>query len=217
MSTAAEQQRAAQERIARRNARARARRAAQNASERRARLPRRAQPQSAPRGVGVMTASLHTLTPIERFWSKVEKTEGHWLWRGYITPSGWCRADVGRVARGPERRTRSARLLAWELTVGPLGSDRTLRRVCDEPLCIRPACHRRTWDREPLPLDLPPPEPPALPPRELPWLPPLRLAQLRWEYDLGTRPSLLAARFELDKRDVERLARGEAPRRGQAS
>ena len=149
---------------------------------------------------------------IARFWDKVEKTPAHWYWRGYRARSGAMPVFLGKD--GHARRTMQAQLLAWQLTRGPLG-DRQLRRICPEPLCIRPACHRRTWDWHPEPLTLPPPEPAtpapdALPP--LPWLSPLTLARI---YHMSrcnairASPATIARLVNLTETDVARILAGE--------
>lgn len=160
-----------------------------------------------------MSRRLTSAEQLARFWQRVEQTPTHWLWRAPVTAEGQMRVYLG-ARSGPGRRSVAAQILAWTLTVGPLG-DRALRRICDEPLCIRPACHRRTWERQWLPRSLPPAEPPASPSpvaAPLPWLAPARLAELRWLADLGVRPERLATRFGLHPSAVARILRGEALR-----
>lgn len=60
------------------------------------------------------------------FWTKVEKTAGCWLWRGY-TWKGYGRSNgVG------------AHRVAYEELVGPIPSGLELDHLCREPLCVRP-------------------------------------------------------------------------------
>ena len=64
-----------------------------------------------------------------RFWSKVLKTDGCWIWIGAR------RNGYGRFGGSPYRY---AHRVAWELAHGPLES--TAVKVChhcDNPLCVR--------------------------------------------------------------------------------
>lgn len=49
----------------------------------------------------------------ERFWSKVEKTDGCWLWTGVIDKYGYGAITVHNVSKKAHR-------IAWELTNGPI-------------------------------------------------------------------------------------------------
>lgn len=66
----------------------------------------------------------------QRFWTKVNKTSGCWLWtagtiRGY-----------GQI--GINRRPSYAHRVAWELTHGPIPDGASVLHKCDVPLCVRP-------------------------------------------------------------------------------
>ena len=72
---------------------------------------------------------------IERFWSRINKTESCWLWTGYATHRGY-----GRV-RANGKLTRCHRL-AWILTNGPIPDGMEVMHNCpsgDNPLCCNPA------------------------------------------------------------------------------
>lgn len=74
----------------------------------------------------------------QRFWDRVEKTDGCWIWQGPAA-NGGPRFDV----RIDGRRSRlAAHVVAWELLVGPLPAGALLFRECDEEMCVRPE-HRR--------------------------------------------------------------------------
>lgn len=65
----------------------------------------------------------------ERFWAKVDKGEGCWLWRGVTN-----RPKI-QVANG--RPHQLAARLVWEWTYGPPGNFEVCHH-CDEPRCVRP-------------------------------------------------------------------------------
>lgn len=69
---------------------------------------------------------------VERFWSKVKKTRGCWLWiagknkRGY----GWFRDSNGE--------SRLAHRVSWELVNGVVPDGLLVLHTCDNPSCVRP-------------------------------------------------------------------------------
>lgn len=67
----------------------------------------------------------------ERFWAKVEKTDGCWLWQGYKTVMGYGRINVDGHAVGAHR-------VAYEMLVGPIPVALTLDHLCRNPGCVRP-------------------------------------------------------------------------------
>jgi hypothetical protein len=79
--------------------------------------------------VATNVANQHTpLT--ERFWSKVEKSDGCWSWQGAIGYYGY-----GVIRR--QYKIVLAHRVAYELTYGDAGDLDVLHR-CDNPLCVRP-------------------------------------------------------------------------------
>lgn len=79
----------------------------------------------------------------ERFWSRVHKTDGCWLWLGGGTPNGYGRFRVSDGQVGPHR-------FAYELLVGPIPEGLQIDHEChniavDQGLCAGGwACpHRR--------------------------------------------------------------------------
>lgn len=66
-----------------------------------------------------------------RFWSLVEKTGKHWLWRGPVVESG-------RLKFNFNSRNFSAKSVCWTLTRGPMKPNIQLRGDCGEPLCLDP-------------------------------------------------------------------------------
>jgi len=76
-----------------------------------------------------------------RLWTKVEKTETCWLWRG--ATNGVGRPGVGHgqisVTVGPYRKKRVyAHRLAWELAYGPVPEGMCVLHRCDIPNCVNP-------------------------------------------------------------------------------
>jgi DNA-binding CsgD family transcriptional regulator len=71
--------------------------------------------------------------PGDRFWAKVEKGPGCWIWTASTFRNGRGQFGIGG-------RNRQAHLVAWELVRGapPAGP---LRNVCGEARCVRPEHH----------------------------------------------------------------------------
>lgn len=73
----------------------------------------------------------------ERFWSKVEKTDGCWLWTGCVFTRGLgygqftMKTDLGSRPYGAHR-------VAWLLTYGTWPMQH-LMHSCDVPRCVNPA------------------------------------------------------------------------------
>lgn len=66
-----------------------------------------------------------------RFWAKVQKTDGCWLW------TGARRNGYGRFGARPHYRY--AHRVSWELAHGPLdGAHVKVCHRCDNPICVRP-------------------------------------------------------------------------------
>lgn len=68
---------------------------------------------------------------MERFWSKVEKTEGCWNWLGNITPIGYG----GFFLDGKNRR---AHRVAYELSIGPIPKGLVIDHLCRNRRCVNP-------------------------------------------------------------------------------
>lgn len=65
-------------------------------------------------------------TPTKRFWLRVKKTDGCWLWMGAIA------GRYGQMARKPAHR------FSWELHYGPIPNGLFACHTCDNKLCVRP-------------------------------------------------------------------------------
>lgn len=67
----------------------------------------------------------------ERFWSKVERTEGCWIWRGSYFSNGY-----GAFWRSGQNR--KANRVAWTLEKGEIPVGLYVCHRCDNPKCVRP-------------------------------------------------------------------------------
>lgn len=67
-----------------------------------------------------------------RFWSKVNKTDGCWLWIGATDRRYGSFSWSGR-------RLAKAHRISWELAHGPIPDGMCVLHRCDVPLCVRPA------------------------------------------------------------------------------
>lgn len=72
-----------------------------------------------------------TRDPLARFWTKVEKTETCWLWRGKITPNGYGSFSY-------RNRWYPAHRFLMETLRGSLPHHLFVCHACDNPLCVRP-------------------------------------------------------------------------------
>lgn len=76
---------------------------------------------------------------VTRFWAKVDKTDGCWLWDGKPNSDGYGRFRVWRDGRWTHVR---AHVWAWEQVHGPVPEGHTLdhvrRRGCHHKHCVRP-------------------------------------------------------------------------------
>lgn len=69
---------------------------------------------------------------MDRFWSKVEKTDTCWLWLGGKTPDGYGRFWL-------DGRNRPAHRVAYMWLVGEIQSGLQLDHLCRVHNCVRPA------------------------------------------------------------------------------
>jgi hypothetical protein len=72
----------------------------------------------------------------ERFWSKVNKTEGCWQWIAGKS------LGYGKFALVGEKKNRvevSAHRYSYELVNGPIGEGLEICHKCDNPCCVNPA------------------------------------------------------------------------------
>lgn len=82
----------------------------------------------------------------QRFWTRISKTENHWLWTGALDKDGYGTMSVHgddptSMAREDGKTTpRRAHRLSYELLVGPIGEkDLVLHKnECNTRACVRP-------------------------------------------------------------------------------
>jgi len=71
---------------------------------------------------------------VERFWSKVNKTEGCWFWTASTSKSGY-----GQLGSGGRPHTMlKAHRVSWELANGPIRDGLWVLHQCDNPICVNP-------------------------------------------------------------------------------
>lgn len=74
-----------------------------------------------------MQTAAPTLTLAERLWSKVQKTDGCWLYQG------------GKAAHGyGQFLSQRAHRVAWAVTYGPIPAGLHVCHRCDVAACVRP-------------------------------------------------------------------------------
>jgi hypothetical protein len=73
-----------------------------------------------------------TAAHAERFWAKVEKGEGCWLWRGSLTRDGYGQLRFAG-------RTHQAHRVAYTLLVGAIPDGLSLDHLCRVHRCVNPA------------------------------------------------------------------------------
>lgn len=67
-----------------------------------------------------------------KFWTKVEKSDGCWLWQGARIPEGYGQAVF-------DGRVQGAHRIAYQLLVGPIPAGLQLDHLCRTPQCVNPA------------------------------------------------------------------------------
>lgn len=66
-----------------------------------------------------------------RFWARVDKTDGCWLWTG-------GKLHFGYGAYWVNGRNERAHRALWESMNGPIPEGKILRHNCDVPACVNP-------------------------------------------------------------------------------
>lgn len=70
----------------------------------------------------------------DRFWAKVTKGPGCWLWTGCTSRGGYGYLSRGGRGGGNERAHR----ISWEINYGPIPAGQIVLHRCDTPSCVRP-------------------------------------------------------------------------------
>jgi hypothetical protein len=73
-----------------------------------------------------------------RFWAKVDKSGGCWLWTACRDGNGYGWFGIGSKKCGGFRMVRTHRF-AWELTNGPIPDSMCVCHRCDIRHCVNPA------------------------------------------------------------------------------
>ena len=93
-------------------------------------------------------AKVQSTTLAKRFWAKVLKTDGCWLWAGSRSGKGYGKIHVSTPGgpRGQDgrasRKMLFAHRVAWELTYGAIHDGLEVLHNCpggDNPRCVNPA------------------------------------------------------------------------------
>lgn len=74
----------------------------------------------------------------DRFWEKVERGDGCWLWLGSTSTKDYGRFGVWD-GNGKRTRVYGAHRMAWELTYGPIPTGLFVCHACDVRACCRPS------------------------------------------------------------------------------
>jgi hypothetical protein len=75
------------------------------------------------------------LTPEQRFWSRVKKTDTCWLWTGTVNSRGY--GTLG-VKAGQKWLPMKAHRMSYELTHGPIPAGIGIDHRCRNRLCVNP-------------------------------------------------------------------------------
>ena len=83
-----------------------------------------------------------TKTLEQRFWEKVEKTDGCWLWRAFIGNKGYGMFGLSRDGSKMLPNYRGSMIrshrMAYLLCVGEIPKGLHVLHWCDNPSCVRP-------------------------------------------------------------------------------
>lgn len=83
-----------------------------------------------------MVGKAQDLTPAERFWPRVNKTDTCWLWTGYIKPNGYATFYPGG---GRHVDKVYVHRWAYEATRGPIPNGLEIDHLCNVRHCVNPA------------------------------------------------------------------------------
>ena len=73
-----------------------------------------------------------TATPQERFWEKVLKGDGCWIWTAVRQGNGYGGFGIAGSVK------RTAHRVSWEFANGPIPPGLCVLHRCDNRLCVRP-------------------------------------------------------------------------------
>lgn len=75
---------------------------------------------------------------MDKFWSKVNKTEACWLWTGSTNGRGVRGVAYGLCHIPKTRKNMTAHRMSYTLAHGPIDSSQWVLHKCDNPLCVNP-------------------------------------------------------------------------------
>ena len=103
-------------------------------------VPATPSPGSAPNGQTPIHLARAMANVEERFWIKVDRSDGCWLWTGATSANPWQRygSFMPDGRRSGDRRVVVAHRFAYELLVGPIPEGHHVHHVCGQTLCVRP-------------------------------------------------------------------------------
>lgn len=76
------------------------------------------------------------MTPEERFWSNVQKTDSCWLWTKAKNDHGY---GIVRWNEGERSRTLGAHRVAYTLAIGPIPPGKLIDHRCHNHSCVNPS------------------------------------------------------------------------------
>ncbi len=71
-----------------------------------------------------------TQKQIDNFWSKVDRSDECWLWKGYVDKHGYGKKHVRPYG------TQLSHRISYAIANGPIS--KIIMHKCDQPLCCRP-------------------------------------------------------------------------------
>jgi hypothetical protein len=74
-----------------------------------------------------------TTSQTDRFWAKVNKTDGCWLWTAYVNRQN------GYGMMQWDGKLRLAHRISYALAFGPVPEGKWVLHHCDTPACVNPA------------------------------------------------------------------------------
>lgn len=81
---------------------------------------------------------MNKIDPVTRFWARVRKTDGCWLWTGCIKPNGYGSFCETNSHCTKPRKTWNAHRYSFTLAYGPIPARQQVCHRCDNPACVRP-------------------------------------------------------------------------------
>ena len=74
---------------------------------------------------------------MRRFWEKVMKSSGCWIWKGAHNQEGYGSIGIGSRTDGTRRLIKAHRM-CWYLTYGVIPVGMCVLHRCDNPTCVNP-------------------------------------------------------------------------------